>query len=427
MPHQRKCSKSEVVQARQSKRIVFPIGKEEYERLIGDTDAFRAYLNQLIEQHPELFPAEIKQGYRWYGLYPRSKKMPEVRMRRIRLKSSETDEVFTLAPSFILPYGMGQVEDAEKALFLRRFGVPYWGLTYVFGRNDMYWQRLENHLGRYDVVGTTVKNPERLPEHLLADEKHVKWNGEKAYLATTVAQDCVLGVALALKADSPSLTAAYGQFQQEAARLDPTYQPQTVNTDGWDATQQAWRTLFPKIVVIECFLHAFLKIRDRAKRLKTLFTTIEQRVWDAYHALDAQDFYQQLADFESWATQHLTGPALEAVHKLCAKAPRFALAFNYPNAHRTSNMIDRHMEPLARCLFSARFFHGHRISADFQMRGWALLHNFQPYCPRAHIREDYSSPVHQLNGFVYHDNWLHNLLISTSVQHVLYVPQNSLE
>ena len=84
MPHQRKCSKSDVVRAKQSKRIVFPIGKEEYERLIGDTDAFRAYLNQLIEQHPELFPAEIKQGYRWYGLYPRSKKMPEVRMRRIR-------------------------------------------------------------------------------------------------------------------------------------------------------------------------------------------------------------------------------------------------------------------------------------------------------------------------------------------------------
>ena len=170
MPHQRKCSKRKVIQARQSRRIVIPIGQEDYERLMRDTNAFRSYLDQIIEQHPELFPAEIKQGYRWYGLYPRSKKMPEVRLRRIRLSAAPASEVFTIAPSFVLPYGMGLVEEVEKALFLRRFGVPYWGLTYVFGRNDMYWQRLVTRLGHYDLVGTTVKTAERLPEHLLADE-----------------------------------------------------------------------------------------------------------------------------------------------------------------------------------------------------------------------------------------------------------------
>ena len=427
MPRQRKCSKSKALQTRFSKRIVIPIGQEEYERLMEDTKAFRRYLDQGLEEHPELFPAEMKQGYRWYGLYPRSKKMPEVRMRRIRLTASKTSGVFTIVPSFIVPYGRGHVEDVEKALFLRRFGVPYWGLTYVFGHNDMFWQRLVSHLGRYDVVGTTVKAPEHLPKHLLADEKHVKLNGEKAYVATTVGDDCVLGAALALKADAPALTDAYAQFQQEATRLDPMYQPQTVNTDGWDATQQAWRTLFPQITIIECFLHAFLKIRDRAKRLKTLFTTLEQRVWDAYHAVNVQSFYQHLRDLADWATLHLTGTALDAVHKLCAKAPRFALAFDYPHAHRTSNMIDRHMEPLSRCLFNARFFHGHLRAANFQLRAWALLHNFQPYCPRAKIRLSSVSPAHHLNGFVYHENWLQNLLVSTSVQHIFYVPQNPLE
>ena len=78
-------------------------------------------------------------------------------------------------------------------------------------------------------------------------------------------------------------------------------------------------------------------------------------------------------------------------------------------------MIDRHMEPLARCLDQARHFHGHVLSAEFQVRGWALLHNFQPYCPRAKIAQTYKSPAHRLNGLVYHDNWLHNLLISASM------------
>jgi hypothetical protein len=425
MPHQRKCTKTKTTQTRANQRIVVPIEPQDYEQIVGDTAAFRRYVDEMIKQHPELFPNAIDQGYRLYGLHPASKKMPELAMRRIRLHAS--GQVYTVAPSFVMPYATGYVQDVEKALFLRRFGVPYWGLTYVFGRNDMYWQRLVNHLGRYDLVGTTVKTPPALPVDLLADEKHIKRNGEKAYIATTVGGDCVLGASVALKADTAALTAAYGQFQREAQRLDPVYRPQTVNTDGWDPTQNAWRTLFPLIVIIECFLHAFLKVRDRGQRLKALYPELQQRIWDAYHAVDARAFYHQLDHLSHWATQSLSGPVLEAVLKLCAKASRFVLAFDYPHAYRTSNMIDRHMEPLARCLFSARFFHGHLQAAEWQVRAWALSHNFQPYCPRAKIRQHYLSPVHKLNGSVYHDNWLQNLLISTSIQRVLYVTQNPLE
>ena len=49
------------------------------------------------------------------------------------------------------------------------------------------------------------------------------------------------------------------------------------------------------------------------------------------------------------------------------------------------------------------------------MRAEALLANFLPYCPRAAVAAQYRSPAHKLNGFVYHDNWLHNLLISASM------------
>jgi hypothetical protein len=78
-------------------------------------------------------------------------------------------------------------------------------------------------------------------------------------------------------------------------------------------------------------------------------------------------------------------------------------------------MIDRLLDPLDRCLYAARYFHGHLLSAEYQVRAWALLHNFQPFCPRAKIREQFQSPFHRLNGFVYHDNWLHNLLVASSL------------
>jgi hypothetical protein len=274
---------------------------------------------------------------------------------------------------------------------------------------------MTSRFGRYGIVGTLVKDPDQLPTDLLADEKHVHFNGAKGYIATTVGADCVLGASLALAADEEALTGAYGSFKDEARQVKPDYQPQTVNTDGWFATQNAWQALFASIVVIQCFLHAFLKIRERAKRrFKAVYSDIQQQVWDIYQAPDRQMFFRLLADFQQWANHALTGSALDAVHKLAAKADSFALAFDYPTAYRTSNMVDRHMIPLDRWLSASRHFHGDWRSAELHIRSWVLLHDFLPYCPRAKIRERAISPAHLLNDFVYHENWLHNLLISTS-------------
>lgn len=386
--------------------------------MVEDPQQFRERLEELIERYPELFPAEIEQGYDLHGLSRESVKLPEMRLRRIRLKMADQQnraQVYTVAPSFVLPYMVGYSDEVEKALVLRRFGIALWALTYVFGRDDMDWQRLVASVGRHDLVGTTVKNQDQLPEHLLADEKHTRLNGEKAYIATTVAQECVLGPSLTLAADQEQLTEAYGHFKQEAQYLNPAYQPQTVNPDGWWPTPLAWQTLFPSITVILCFLHAFLSIRDRAKHLKDTFRDIQQRVWDIYHTDQPDDFLSQVADLRVWAQPHLTGPTLQAVLKLCAKAHLFVLAFDHPRAYRTSNMLDRQLDPLDRCLYAAHYFHGHLMSAEYQVRAWALFHNFQPDCPRAHIRDTYHSPFHQLNGFVYHDNWLQNLLVAASL------------
>jgi hypothetical protein len=271
------------------------------------------------------------------------------------------------------------------------------------------------HFGVNDLVGTTIKDPKHLPKDLLADEKHTHFNGEKAYIATTVGNDCVLGVAIVGSADEEQLTSAYGQFKEEAQHLDLDYQPETVNTDGWSATQLAWTALFPPIVIIQCFLHAFITIRSRCKRLKDFFPRITQQVWDIYHAETHDSFKQQVDDLRTWAQQHLKSFALESVLKLCDKSHLFSLAFAFPDAYRTSNMLDRHMEPMDRYLYNTRYFHGHLMSAEYQIRAWALFHNFQPYCPRSKIGEKYRSPFHKFNGFVYHENWLQNLLVASSL------------
>jgi len=410
----RNYSIDKTLNAKPSRRIVLPIPRDVYGDLIENVDAYREYIDAMWLSCPELFPIDMAQGYTWHDRY-HSQKMPRVSVRRIKLKELNSEgksQVFTIVPSFVMPYMSGDTNEIEKALFLRRFGVPFWGLTYVFGHNDMYWYRQVERLGRYDLLGTTVTSPEDLPQHLLADEKHTRFNGEKAYIATTVADDCVLGVSLSLNADTPSLTEAYSHFKREAQTLDPDYQARTVNTDGWSATQNAWQALFPTIVILQCFLHAFISIRARCKKLAE-FPQLCQHIWDAYHATTVDAFYRQIAELYAWAQPRLTGYAWHSVQKLCRKTGAFLVAFEHPEAYRTSNMIDRHMEPMDRCLHSSRYFHGHLMSAEFQIRAWALMHNFLPYCPRAKIRQHPQSPAHKLNGFVYHENWLGHSLDST--------------
>lgn len=420
---QRNCSneKTRAAEAKGSKRICLPIDRAKYEQVVGDKVAFRQLLDQYIADYPEIFPSAIGQGYKLHGLMPSSKKMPEIYLRRIHLKAKDETgqaQVFTLAPCFVLPYMTGYVDEVEKALFLHeKFGVAFWGLTYVFGRNDMYWYRLTQSLGRNSIVGTTLKDPDKLPEHLLADEKHTDLNGEKAYVAITVGQDCVLGASVAVAAAEKELAEAYGHFKTEAQQLKPDYQPQTVNTDGWFATRLAWQALFPAIVLISCFLHAFIKIRACCQRMKADFVAIQAQVWEIYHAPDPLTFMKRVAAFKTWATLTLPkGTGLEAILKLCAKTPEFIKAYAYPTAYRTSNMIDRHMEPLARYLYSTKYFKGHLMSAEHSVRAWALSHNFLPYCPRAKVGQTYKSPAHKLNGFIYRDNWLENLLVSASMR-----------
>ena len=102
-------------------------------------------------------------------------------------------------------------------MFLRgKFGVPYWGLTRVFGHDDLYWERLELSLGRNSIVGTTVKQAAHLPQDVLADEKHTWLNGAAVYVATTVANDCILGASVALHADEADLTAALSAVQDRS-------------------------------------------------------------------------------------------------------------------------------------------------------------------------------------------------------------------
>ena len=73
-----------------------------------------------------------------------------------------------------MSYMTGTFEQLEHPLLLLSLGVPYWVVTEIFGRNDMCWHRLLERLGRNSLVGTTVRDPARLPEHQAAHIENVR-------------------------------------------------------------------------------------------------------------------------------------------------------------------------------------------------------------------------------------------------------------
>lgn len=230
---------------------------------------------------------------------------------------------------------------------------------------------------------------------------------------------CFLGVGLAEVADTPSLTQAYGEFQQEALAHSRSYQPESVNTDGWSATGQAWHALFPGITVILCFLHQVLAIHKRLRRQKVLSLEVTKKLWNVYHSVTVGEFGQRLRRLHEWALKHsedLPQSVLEKLVGLRAKAGQFKVAYQMPGAARTSNAVDRLMNYQDRMLYAMQYFHGNKTSLRSSIRAMAMLWNFHPYTRKACMNHPHArSPFEQLNGFSYHDNWLRNLLIASSL------------
>ena len=402
------------VSIRGNKSICLPVSNEEqYRQIITDNPSFRAYLLQLYTTYPEILTAGMDKGFCFHDWVVSSKQ--ELSMRRIKLKANQ--QVYQLRPDFIMPYMVGKTDEIDKPMYLRQFGVPFDALAYVFGRNAMYWYRIYLSLGRASIVGTTIKTPQKLPQHLVADEKHTWMSGKRVYLPTTVAKGCFLGVSLTESASAEALAQGYGEFQAEVLLLDPNYAPITVNTDAWDGTRQAWLNLFPTVTLVLCFLHEVLKVVKGSPNYPNLRKKLKTKLWQAYKANTAAGFLKGLRLALIWTKKHIRRKrTLNKMRKLCGRAAQFKVAYQFSQAHRTSNMVDRLMNHQDRLLYTMQYFHGDHKSARLYLRSMALLWNFHPYGART--RSECSariSPFTDLNGFRYHDNWLHNLLIASSM------------
>lgn len=374
----------------------------------------RRVITSLYSESPELFPNTMTgNNYQFKGKDRVSKKSG-IQQRRILIG----DQLYRLRPSFMMPYMRCTTSEAEPGLLMIRLGMPFWAVSAILGRNPMFWYRCFLCLSNFNLVGTTVYNQKKMPTHLLCDEFHTHLGGKKIYVATTVGQDCFLGVQSCKQVDEESLKEAYGVFKTEARQIFQGYSPADINIDGWTATQNALRNIFNESALIECYLHAFIKIRDRCtKKLKDYRKKVMDKVWDIYRAKSKKQMGQKIRRLKEWVNKNVPdSPFKENIIKLCQKKKKWFTHFEHPEAYRTSANLDRLMKNMEKHANSSQMFRGNIEANTKNFRAFALLCNFAPSCPKVtKIHDQLTSPAARLNEFVYADSWLENLLIAASL------------
>ena len=393
-----------------TKHICVPFASAaQYRDSVDNPAQYRRYLLQRLHQPPDLLPDAMEQGC---TLHDSSVSVQHDLVVR-RIKVTTTGAVVTLRPSCVMPYMIARTDAVAKALSLRQWGGPFAALASGFGRDALFWDRAWRACGRPALLGTTVKDLAQIPTHLVADEQGTGGAGQEVYVPTTVGAGCFLGGSVVAAAETSTVEAGYGECARAAPALVPDSHPHSVCTEGWKATREAWRRLFPNIPRVLCVLHAVLKRQERgtgAVRHQGL-----ARAWPVSQAATKRQCAQRLRRLREWTQTPRSGAVAERGWKRGRRRGDFTPASDGPQAHRTSTAVDRLLNSHERLLYAMRYCHATTASARLAVRAMALQWHFPPYGARLRRAQPARGcPFHDLNGLQYHSNWWHNLLIASS-------------
>jgi hypothetical protein len=370
----------------------------------------RQYLTARLAQHPALLPTAMDQGFPLPDCSVSVKQDLSVR----RITWQATGAVFPLRPSLVMPSRMARTEAVETARSLRQWGVPFAALASVCGRDALCWSRAWLACGRPSLVGTPVTEPQQVPRALGAEEQRTRGARHQGDVPTTVGGGGFLGVSVVEAAETATVERGSGACAQAAKGLLPASHARSGCTAGWEATRQAWRPLCPTIPWGRCVLPALLQRKQHGAG--PFWLPGCERAWQVSQAATTRQCAQRLRRLAAWPPAPRSGPVATMGLKRGRRRADGTPASACPPAHRTSQAVDRLRNSPDRRLDAMRSCHATTASTRLAVRAMARPWNVHP--SGARLRRDQPSrvsPFDDLNGFPYHPNWVHNLLIASSL------------
>lgn len=266
-----------------------------------------------------------------------------------RVRCLECEESFTVQPSFVVRYKRQETDAIEKLmtlLFITEDSYRMAGVSQALGMDRQCagtWAALAANetpaiqpralwglvqwFGQLSPAQLNLALGVDPPEYIIEDEKHVKEEGEKAYVPMIYApkEALIWWVDYLHSASEDELKASFECFKALNERLS---QITGATVDGWEAAQNALQAAFPGIVLEECHFHALLSLGKHLATYKRKQKAAGTPISEAQEELIRSAFIQVL-----------TAPTPEAYQKALDELPD---AFEHPAlASRKQSLIDK--------------------------------------------------------------------------------------
>jgi hypothetical protein len=337
-----------------------------------------------------------------------------------RVQCTDCDAVFTVLPHFVLRYLSLSPGKAKKALLTTHGGLSLENCHLTFGPSAMCFYRLVCSFGREGLVPALIKSGLTPPAYFIADEKHSHCQGEKVYLPTIVTGRVIWHLGYTTSKDADKFTASYATFKDDVEKIDPSYQPKGVLTDGFESTRKSLLSLFPKIKLGNCLGHAIQKIPGKLQQTTTpIRLSLQQQFQKIFFQPKAQGLLpvfslgQKLRRFVEAIKKLTNNDNAERIKQWVEeKKNGWYILFQNPKIPKTSTSLDQAHNYLNRKLFNMKGFHHPSGSQKHFLHGLALMYSIIPYQRRA--KNSHLCGIEVQGGKLPTKDWFLNLRIITA-------------
>jgi hypothetical protein len=322
----------------------------------------------------------------------------------VRVRCLECGAVFSIQPSFIVRYKRYDTDAIEKSmtlLFIAEGSYRMTNVSQALGidtRHAGTWLALEEAeplaispmalwglvqwLGQLSPAQLNLALGVEPPTHVIEDEKHAKECGEKAYVPMVYApkEALIWWVDYVDSVSEATLRDSLERFKALSQRLAHIV---GATVDGWDPAQKALQAAFPGITLVECHMHALLKLgqhlatfkRQRKKAGQPVSELEEARIRQAFvRVLQAPtpEAYQKALDELPDAFEH--EPLASRKDSLRIKQALFQAWTSDAKLAVVTTALDQCMKFLNRKLDNMQTLHG-PCSGLATVNAWAITRN----------------------------------------------------
>jgi hypothetical protein len=259
-----------------------------------------------------------------------------------------------------------------------------------------------------------------LPPYLIADEKHSACLREKVSLPTIVVGRLIWHLGYAEDKSADAFSASYREFQQAAHRIEATYRPKGMLTDGFESPRNRLHTLFPNSPLGNCLRHASQRVAHKVKSVASSGRKgRSQEFYDLFQGRSQSKLLkvfalgQKLRRVAERVTKRAgTANGARVREWISKKKEGWFVLFRDPDMPATSPFLDQAHNAIDRKLLMMKGFHHPEGRQKAFLTGLALLYNFVPYQRRA--KNAGKCGVEVEGGTLPTNNWFLNLQILTS-------------